>query len=283
MSIVEHRTGRGRMRRTVAGIRLLPGSASARASGHTENNLVTNDHPRPSHRRGFAWRLLATAAAAAAMAPAVHATNFTETSDFSNDPAHPTLLGALAPGSNLITGAITTYGSTTYPDGTPVGPNGELTNQDMDYVTFTVPTGYALTQFVVSNGTTIMTSPRIDRLFLGLASGSQVVVNPSFTSAAGLLGWTLVSQAQLGTDILPAIGASAPSMFPSVPGATTFAPPLGAGTYTLWLYDGDGAVTYSFNAVTAAVPEPGTWMLMMAGFGLIGAALRGRRPRAVTA
>ena len=229
-----------------------------------------------SHRTGVAGRAFVSVAILVATATAAHATDFTETTDFSNDPAHPSVLGTLAPGSNLITGAITTFGSTTYPDGTPVGPNGELTNQDMDFVTFTVPTGYALTQFEVGNGTTIMSSPRIDRLFLGLASGSQVSVDPSFSSAAGLLGWTLVSQTDLGTDILPAIGTSAPSMFPSVPGATTFDGPLGAGTYTLWLYDGDAAATYSFDAMTAPVPEPASWALMMAAAGLVGIARRRR-------
>lgn len=236
-------------------------------------------HPKSKRRLGLAWQLLAIAASAVSVAPAAHATDFLEVTDFSNDPAHPTVLGALTPGSNLITGAIATYGSTTYPDGTPVGPNGELTHQDNDYVTFTVPAGYVLSQFLLGNGTTIMTSPRIDRVFLGLAVGSNVVVDPSFTSAAGLLGFTLVSEAQLGTDILPAIGASAPAMFYPVPGATTFTGPLSAGTYTLWLTDGDEAASYSFNAVVtaAAVPEPATWAMMIAGFGAIGVAMRGRR------
>jgi hypothetical protein len=209
-----------------------------------------------------------------ATTPAAHATNFTETSDFSNDPSHPTVLGSLTLGSNLITGVINTFGSTTYPDGTPVGPNGELTNQDMDYVTFVVPTGDVLNQFVVGPGTSIETSPRTDRLFLGLASGSDVVVDPSFTSAAGLLGWTLVSESLVGSDILPAIGSASAPMFPSVPGATTFSGPLGAGTYTLWLYDGDAAANYSFDAVVAAAPEPGTWLMMILGFGLVGGVMR---------
>ena len=227
-----------------------------------------------SHRTGYAGRAFASAVILVASATAAHATDYTETTDYSNDPAHPTVLGALTAGDNLITGAITTYGSTTYPDGTPVGPNGELTHQDMDYVTFTVPTGYLLTQFLVDNGTTIMSSPRADRVFLGLATGTQVSVDPSFTSAAGLLGWTLVSQAELGTDILPAIGASAPSMFPAILGATTFSGPLSAGTYTLWLYDGDAAATYSFDAVVAAVPEPANWALMLVGIAGVGLARR---------
>jgi hypothetical protein len=229
-------------------------------------------------RRG-ASQLLAVATIA--LATGAYGTTFAESGDFSNDPAHPTVLGSLTPGNNIISGTINTFG-------TPVGPHGELSNQDVDYMTFTVPVGDVLSQFLVSNGTTISTSPRTDSMFLGLAAGNQVNVDPSFTSASGLLGWTLVSQGQLGTDILPAIGASSPSNFPPIPGATTFTPPLGAGTYTLWLQDGDAAANYSFNAVvsaaTGAVPEPGTWMQMIAGFGLIGAAYRfGRRARRVIA
>jgi hypothetical protein len=214
------------------------------------------------------------AVATVALASGAYGTTFTESTDFSNDPAHPTVLGSLTPGNNIISGTINTYG-------TPVGPHGELSNQDVDYVTFTVPVGDVLSQFIVTDGTNISTSPRIDSMFLGLAAGNQVNVDPSFSSASGLLGWTLVTQAQLGTDILPAIGASAPSNFPPVPGATTFTPPLGAGNYTLWFQDGEGVANYSFNAVisavTGAVPEPRTWIQMIAGFGLIGAALRVRR------
>ncbi|QYE33639.1 PEPxxWA-CTERM sorting domain-containing protein (plasmid) [Polymorphobacter megasporae] len=150
----------------------------------------------------------------------------------------------------------------------------------MDYVTFIVPTGERLTKFVVGPGTSIITDPRIDSMFLGLASGADVSVNPSFTSAAGLLGWTLVTQAQVGTDILPAIGKATAPGFP-VPGATTFNGPLGAGTYSLWLYDGDEGASYSFNAVTAAVPEPATWAMMIIGFGVVGLGMRHRSTRSI--
>ena len=227
--------------------------------------------PKLRRRPGHAWRFLATAAACAALAPAAQATNFTESTDYSNNPDSPTILGGLTPGSNLITGTINTFGDR-------VGPHGERTNQDVDYMTFTVPNGYALTHFLVSDGTSIETTPRDDLLFLGLASGGQVNVNPSFTSAAGLLGWTLVSQSRLGSDILPAIGAATYPGFP-VPGATGFTGPLGAGTYTLWLGDGDETAHYSFNLITAAVPEPATWAMMILGFGMIGAGLRYRRGR----
>ena len=38
-----------------------------------------------------------------------------------------------------------------------------------------------------------------------------------------------------------------------------------------------GFVTATSAAVTAAVPEPATWAMMIAGFGAVGLALRGRR------
>ena len=88
-----------------------------------------------------------------------------------------------------------------------------------------------------------------------------------------------MSQANPGQDILPAIGAATAPGFP-VPGATTFSGSLYAGTYTLWLYDGDEGASYSFDAVFAGVPEPATWAMMIAGLGLTGAALRRRSSRA---
>ena len=47
-----------------------------------------------------------------------------------------------------------------------------------------------------------------------------------------------------------------------------------SGGTTLFLNDSGNP----FVAVDAVVPEPGTWALMIAGFGLAGAAIRRRRP-----
>lgn len=53
-------------------------------------------------------------------------------------------------------------------------------------------------------------------------------------------------------------------------------------TGTYGILDGSSLQGLAF-APTAAVPEPGTWMMMLAGFGLCGAALRFRRRKTLTA
>jgi len=61
------------------------------------------------------------------------------------------------------------------------------------------------------------------------------------------------------------------------------APTILTGTFALTSADigrvGSGVLTIS--SATAAVPEPATWGLMLAGFGMVGAGLRSRR-RSVT-
>ena len=54
-----------------------------------------------------------------------------------------------------------------------------------------------------------------------------------------------------------------------------------ASTYTIDLVNSDGAFTSVAGG--AGVPEPASWALMIAGFGLAGAALRRRRSAALTA
>lgn len=234
---------------------------------------------------GAPRRLLSTvrvvAVAASALASSAHATPISETTDFSDDPTHPTVITTpLTLGSNIISGTINTFGAA-------VGPHGERTNQDNDYITFTIPTGDVVSAFYVTSGTSISTAanspgnpPTDDNVFLGLYKNPYTPVDPSFSSASGLYGWTLVNESQIGTNILPAIGAATAPGFP-VPGATGFTGVLSAGTYTLWLVDGDESATYSFNAVVASVPEPATWAMMIVGFSLVGAGLRRYRSGSV--
>jgi hypothetical protein len=198
---------------------------------------------------------LATAAMAA-FGSAAKATDYT--GPFSTDNTAPTSL-SFTLGGNTVTGTS----------------GGFVSN----YMTFTIPTGEALSSIVVLDG-----SPAPDRFFFGIASGDEVVVDPSFTSAAGLIGWTLFSDADDNTDVLPALGVAAPPNFPAIPGATGFTPPLGAGVYSTWVVDGDGAtnaVPFKLNFVLSAVPEPATWALALVGFGAIGVQLRSRRRLAV--
>jgi hypothetical protein len=211
-------------------------------------------------------RCLALAGALLAATSIAHATDYDEVvqGDLSDDPAAPTDIGALTAGSNRISG-------TTIPSGTFDTTTHSYSMLDNDYVTFTVPVGDVLSQIDVGSDTIIEAT---DRLFLGIAQGSTVSVDPSFTSAAGLLGWTLVGAPLVGTDVLPALGTSAPPNFPAIGGATGFTGSLASGAYTLWILDGDSPAAYDFKLiVTPAVPEPSGWALMLAGMGLTGFAL----------
>lgn len=56
-----------------------------------------------------------------------------------------------------------------------------------------------------------------------------------------------------------------------------------SGTLTFWVRP---TVAQAFSgklAVPAAVPEPGTWLMLIAGFGMLGAGMRARRTARVHA
>ena len=177
---------------------------------------------------------------------------------FSDKPNVPTAV-SFSLGDNVVTGAT----------------GGFVSN----YFTFDVAQGDDL-----SGITVLAASLHPDLTFIGIESGDKVTATPM--SSVGLLGYTLYDSSVLGMNILPAIGASDPPGFPnSSPGATTFTPPLGAGTYSVWVVDGDGSkdgVPFSLDFQISAAPEPSTWALMIAGVGMAGAALRfGRRSGSV--
>jgi hypothetical protein len=105
-------------------------------------------------------------------------------------------------------------------------------------------------------------------------SGGQIT---STTSPAALLGSTLFGSGSTvphypgtGEDLLPAM-AGPPTLF----GGSGFTPPLGPGTYTWWIQEGNGSVTYDISFQIDPIPEPGTFLLL--GMGLLGAGWYGRR------
>jgi hypothetical protein len=195
--------------------------------------------------------LAAAAGIVLGLASAANATDYN--GGFSKDPKMPTPV-TFSLGDNIVSGLTGGF--------------------DSNYMTFTIAPGEALSSITVLDG-----SPDPDRIFFGIASGNTVKVDSSFTSAAGLIGWTLFSDKQDNTDVLGALGLAAPANFAAVPGATGFTPPLGAGTYSTWIVDGDGGfdtVKYKLDFAVSAAPEPSTWLLMTLGVGLAGGALRRR-------
>lgn len=134
---------------------------------------------------GAAWGGAVLAGLLASTGTPAHATRYDESlgGDLSSDAGNPTPIGALTPGTNAIAGA-------TIPSGPVVDPQtGARAVEDNDYVSFTVPVGRVLARIVIGDGSVFQGG---DRMFFGIARGIGVDVDPSFSSAAGLLGWTLV-------------------------------------------------------------------------------------------
>ncbi|MEM6528061.1 MAG: dockerin type I domain-containing protein [Chloroflexota bacterium] len=95
--------------------------------------------------------------------------------------------------------------------------------RDVDYLTIIIPAGFEWTglfldAYVAGTG---------NRAFIGLQAGSTFTTDFNNTSATDLLGGLTYGSTQVGTDILDDMG--------TLGGAQGFTPPLGAGTYTLWL------------------------------------------------
>lgn len=190
-----------------------------------------------------------------ALAGSVHAADWNEAvhGDLSGMGLAPTVL-SLAAGSNAVRG---TTGRVVA--GGPV---------DLDYFTITVPVGFELSELTVLAGTSVLG----DGSFIGLMSGSSFTVLPTTPTAAGLLGWTLFSETNIGDDLLGFM--STPSF-----GSTGFASPLPAGSYSFWVQEtAVGVSTYALSLTVTAVPEPSTALSMMAGLALLAAARRFTSP-----
>lgn len=192
----------------------------------------------------------------AAIAPLHAAVTYDESvsGDLSGNGLAPTFL-SVAVGSNEVRGIT----------GNP-GSNLPGSGVDRDYFAITVPTGYQLSQLTLLSGTVVFGNST----FLGVQSGTAVTVAPTAPNASGLLGAMHYTNAQVGTNILPVLGTP-------FAGSTGFAPPLAAGNYAFWVQElGPVATPYAFDLmIAAAVPEPESYALLLAGLGIV--ALAGRR------
>lgn len=113
----------------------------------------------------------------------------------------------------------------------------------------------------------------------------------SFNNVAGTFGGVegTASTISFGNGIFASLSIAAtnlgftqfssPTLFTGAPSKPTFL----TGSFTLVNpFFGNGNLTISPVAVAGAVPEPATWLLMFAGFGAVGFAMRHRKSKVTT-
>ena len=185
--------------------------------------------------------------------------------DLSNDPAAPTAL-TLTPGLNSVIGTVAGF------------PQFGGTDPQ-DWVSFTIPTGFVMTSYV--NAKYVSAD---DQGFTGFQSGSSFSGDEfvagsyagyaHFGTAAQNPDGNPTSSSTVGVNLLPLMAD--PSF---APGTTGFTPPLGAGTYTFLIQQGDPSTTgyrFNMNLRAVSVPEPGSSLCLLGMGGLAILALRRR-------
>jgi len=206
------------------------------------------------------WTLLA-------VAPAI-ATVYDEgvSGDLSNDKAAPTAL-TLMPGLNSVIGTV---------NGFPPGTDAQ------DWVSFTIPAGFVMTSYVNS-----IYGSADDQGFTGFQVGS------SFPGGAGseFLAGSYAGYAHFGTGATNGVGSppsstvgvnllplmTDPSFAPGTNPPPGFTLPLGEGTYTFLIQQGDPEPTsYQFDMNVRSVPEPGSSLCLLGVGGLAILALQRR-------
>lgn len=127
--------------------------------------------------------------------------------DLSDDPNAPTLIVS---SETTITVAFTT----------------DREGLDRDIYTVEVPSGYELSGIILDD----YNSNYPENLgFVGFSSGSVLDANPILPTAAGLLGWALPDESNVGEDLFLDMGQGA--------GAIGYDAPLPAGSYTFWFQE----------------------------------------------
>lgn len=127
---------------------------------------------------------------------------------------------------------------------------GGDSNGNRDFFSFTVPEGASLVSifnfsYVGADGTA----------FIGIDSGIGI---DGSNLPGNLLGYAHFGSGPgtVGTEIIDDIAAGA--------GAAGFTPPLGAGTYTVWMQQG-GPAESSWQMDFTVVPEPTIPLLLLSG------------------
>jgi len=132
------------------------------------------------------------------------------------------------------------------------GKDAASNQKDLDYFSFSVPNGLQLSEI------RLLDAASQSKGFFGLEAGPELTLPSNAATAAGLLGWVHYTGTQIGTDLLDDIGSSGL-------GASGFTPPLGAGTYSVWVQDTSvGAFPYAFDFVLTSVPDHGSGMAELA-------------------
>jgi hypothetical protein len=202
--------------------------------------------------------LLATALAKATIY------NEATSGDLSDDKAAPTPL-TLTPGLNSVIGTVAGF-----PEFGGTDPQ--------DWVSFTIPAGFVMTSYVnaVYNSSDLQgfTGFQVGSSFSGdeFLAGSYAGYAHFGTGATNPDGTPPLST--VGVNLLPLMAD--PSF---APGTTGFTPPLGAGTYTFLIQQGDPSTTgyrFNMNVRSVQVPEPGSSLCLLAMGGLAILALRRR-------
>lgn len=96
--------------------------------------------------------------------------------------------------------------------------------RDIDYISFSVPSGKILERIDVINFTSV---PSSNLGFIGIQNGTTFTEPANGANVANLLGGSIYGTNEIATDILPEMGM--------LGGAIGFTPPLTLGDYTIWL------------------------------------------------